>query len=394
MRVAYIFPSIPTRNDQEPDFEHLTRNKKDWLGQEAESVRRELDQRHPGSAVSIHVMYTYDAQAENDGLEWIATKPPKFMTKRWWYQGKQWSRRWFNKIIDWKPDIIHWQMNSYAYTFHLAARGFVKHNIPYVYQHHGPHLARKSWVRRVLKYPHHHAQRGIYLTRYHEEQYRHGLNLDESKNVLIQAGHDMRFHEKLDKQQCKKNAGFEGNPVLFWCGGINPRKDPITVLDAFDRIAHDFPDARFYMAGYGPLDQVVDQFIASKPALTKQVVRLGYVDNEKIPMFENAADIFIMGSHGEGFCVASTEAMACGCFPILTTLDGFMVQTQQGKLGLHFQPGDVNACTECLRKAVGDVEYRENIRKQLPQAVLQWAWPSIATKLVDLYEEVLNSQPA
>lgn len=392
MRVAFIFPSIPTRNDKEPDFADLTRNKKDWFGQSAEAVKSVLDQRHPGSDVSCHIMYTYDANVITEGVEWFATKPPGFMTGRWWYQGKQWSRTWLNKILDWKPDLIHWQMNSYAYTFNLASRHFVKHNIPYVYHHHGPHLAKKAWVRKILKYPHHHAIRGIYLTNFHEKQYRLGLNLDQSKNVIVPEGYDKRFR-KLDRTECRAKSKFKGNPTLFWCGGINKRKDPLCVLEAYNQVIADFPEAHFYLAGYGPLDQQVDAFIAHHPLLTKQVTRLGYVNNEELPTLENAADIFVMGSHGEGFALASMEAMACGCFPVVTTLDGFLEQTQNGKLGQHFEPGDVAGCAQALRKAIGDVEYREAIRAQVPQAVQKWTWHNIAVQLVDLYQEILPDHP-
>jgi len=390
MRIAYVFPSIPTRNDTDPDFAKLTRDKKDWLGQEAEAVRAALDrQQRPDSAVSIHVMYTYDAEAVTNNIEWFATRPPGFMTKRWWYQGKQWSRRWLRKIIDWRPDIVHWQMNSYAYTFHLASRGFVRHRIPYVYQHHGPHLARKWWVRQVLKYPHHHAARGIYITDYHEKQYREGLGLDPDRNTLVRVGYSTAFHPR-DKEECRKQSGLGGNPILFWAGGINRRKDPLCVLEAFDRVADEFPEARFYMAGYGPQDEEVDQLIESRPRLKEQVTRLGYVNNEELPILENAADIFVMGSHGEGFCVASMEAMACGCFPVLTTLECFREQTQQGSLGCLFEPGDVEGCAEALRKAMGDIEFREKARAQVPDRVRGWAWDQVADRLLEVYDEVLR----
>ncbi len=391
MRVAFVFPSIPTRNDREQDFALLTQTKKDWLGQEAESVKNALDKRGSDHAVSIHSMYTYDAEATTNGVEWFATCPPKFMTTRWWYQGKQWSGRWFKKILDWQPDLVHWQMNSYAYTFHLAARGLVKNNVPYVYQHHGPHLARKSWVRKVLKYPHDHAERGIYLTKYHEQQYTEGLGLDSAKNVIIPVGYSTRF-KLMDQLECRKEAEFTGDPIFFWCGGINKRKDPLCVLEAFDKITTDFPDARFYIAGYGPQDEEVDQLIESRPGLKKQVIRLGYVDNQKIPMYENASDIFVMGSHGEGFALASMEAMSCGSFPVLTKLDCFVEQTQNGHLGQHFDAGDVTGCAEAMKRAINDVRTRQGLREEVSAAVQQWTWPNSAERLVDLYEQVLSGR--
>lgn len=361
--------------------------KKDWLGQEAESVNEVLQRRHPGSKCSVHLMYTTDGVVESEGIEWFATRPPSFMTKRYFYQGKQWSKRWLNQILDWKPDLVHWQMNSYAYTFHLAARAFVKRGVPYVYQHHGPRLAKKSWVRSVLKFPNRMAERGIYLTRDHEQQYREGLGLDPAKNVVIPVGYDERFH-KMDREECRQRTGFKGNPTLFWCAGINRRKDPLTVLKAYKKVIGEFPDAHFYIAGYGPMDDEVAAFV-KKNKLENQVTLMGYVDNLEVPAMENAADIFVLGSWGEGFAVASMEAMACGCFPVLSTLPCFKEQTDNGRLGLLFDPGDVDTCAAHFRKVMGDVEYREGVRAQLPEAMSQLTWGHSAKRLVDLYEEVL-----
>ena len=389
VRVAFIFPSIPTRNDKETDLRRATVEKKDWLGQEAESVAEALARRHPGSATSIHIFYPVDGHVMTDsGVEWFATRPMWPMTKRLFYMGKQWSNRFMTKLFDWKPDIVHWQMNSYPYTFHLAARRMVKADLPYVYQHHGPRLARKKHVLKVLQYPNRRADRGIYLTRYHEQQYREGLGLDAARSRIVRVGYDEKFRT-LDRAACRRQTGFEGDPIIFWAAGINKRKDPITVLRAYEKVAAEFPNSRFYMAGYGPLDDEVKNLVEGSPVLSRQVKLLGYVNNDDLPAMENAADIFIMGSHGEGFCVASMEAMACGLFPVLTTLPCFVEQTDDGRLGLLFDPGDVEACAAHLRKAMGDVAYRERVRQDLPAAVAKLTWAYSANRLVDLYEEVL-----
>ena len=392
MRVAFVFPSIPTRNDKETDIAKAVIEKKDWLGQEAEYVAAELKARYGSkAATSVHIMYTVDAHASSNGVEWFATRPRWPMTKRYFYQGKQWSSRWCNRIIEWKPDIIHWQMNSYAYTFNLAARRFLKAGIPYVYQHHGPRLARKAHVKKVLQFPNRAAARGIYLTRDHEREYREGLGLDQSRNVVIPVGYDERFRP-LDRAACRAKTNLKGDPTLLCVGGMSVRKDPLTLLKAFARVGAEFPNAHFYFAGYGPLDQQCKDLVASDPVLRSGVTLMGYVNNADLPEIENAADIFVMGSHGEGFAVASMEAMACGLFPVLTRLACFVEQTDDGRLGLLFTAGNVDECAACLRKAISDVAYRENIRKQLPETVAKMTWGYSAKRLVDLYADVLGKK--
>lgn len=392
MRVAFVLGSIPTRNDQETDLHRAIVEKKDWLGQQADSVSEELARRHAGSAVSVHLMYSWTSQLSVNGVEWFATKPPGIMSRRYFYQGKQWSGEWMRRIVDWQPDLVHWQMNSYAYTFYMASRIMVRQGIPYVYQHHGPHLARKPWVRQILKYPHRHAARGIYLTREHERAYREGLGLDADKNTVIPVGYEEKFH-LMDRETCRSATGLVGNPILLWCGGLSERKDPITVLQAYGRVAEKYPDSRLYMVGYGPLETRVRQLVSTHPELQNRVILLGYVNNDRIPEMANVADIFVLGSHGEGFSIASMEAMACGAFPVLTTLPCFQEQTSDGRYGLLFEPGDVAGCAAHLDRAMGDVAFRESIRSQLPDVMTRYGWKHAAGRLVTLYEEVLGIAP-
>lgn len=389
MRIAYVFGSIPTRNNQETDLQTAVVDKKDWLGQEAEYVASALETRHPGSAVSIHLMYPINGYANSNGVEWFATRPPKIMLNQFFYQGKQWSSKWFKKLVDWKPDLVHWQMNSYAYTFHWAARQFVRRGMPFIYQHHGAYLARKPWVRAVLKYPNRVALRGIYSIAHYEEQYRKGLGLDASKNVVIPVGYDESFH-KMDRDECRARTNFKGNPTLFWCHGLTQRKDPLTVLAAYKQLISEFPESRFYIAGNGPQEKEVAEYINSDKGLKEHVEMLGWVNNTEVPYMDNASDIFLMASTGEAYGIASMEAMACGAFPVFSAIPSLIEQTENGKLGLHFEAGNVQDCVEKLRKAMGDIEFRENIRAVLPVATKKRSWGTTAQKLVDLYEEVLG----
>lgn len=392
MRIAFVFGSIPTRNNQETDLQRAVVDKKDWLGQEAEYVAEALSRRHPGSGTSIHMMYPVSGQAESNGVEWYTTRPPSFMMNPFFYQGKQWSATWMKKILDWQPDLVHWHMNSYAYTFHLAARRLVKVGKPYVYQHHAAYLAQKPWVRRVLKYPHQMAARGIFSISYYEKQYREGLGLDPAKCVVIPVGYDESFH-RMDREECLRRTKFSGDPILFWCHGLTRRKDPMTVLQAYERVIDEFPRSRFYVAGSGPIADKVRQFVEQSEPLRTHVELLGYVNNSDVPPMANAADIFVMASHMEPYGIASMEAMACGAFPVLSAIPSMYEQTDNGRLGLLFEPGNVDDCAEKLRRAMGDVEFREQVRAQLPAAMRPRSWSQTAERLVDLYEAVLGLPP-
>ena len=67
-------------------------------------------------------------------------------------------------------------------------------------------------------------------------------------------------------------------------------------------------------------------------------------------LWYNSADFIISGSHYEGSGVAVTEAMSCGCIPVVTDIPSFRSMTGQGKCGLLFKPGNEQDLLAALLK--------------------------------------------
>jgi glycosyltransferase involved in cell wall biosynthesis len=107
----------------------------------------------------------------------------------------------------------------------------------------------------------------------------------------------------------------EGGADLLYVGKISPHKAPhdlVKMLDVLRRV-HD-PSARLHLVG-SPLGQ------SYEPALRAFVKELGLEDAVSLPgsvsgaeleAYFRAADVFVMASDHEGFCVPLAEAMGHG----------------------------------------------------------------------------------
>lgn len=110
-----------------------------------------------------------------------------------------------------------------------------------------------------------------------------------------------------------------GGPYLLHVGRIMPRKNVETLVQAFDLLAHRYPDLRLVLAGgtgYG--SENVIQHIHLSP-YRDRIYLPGRVAEEEMGSLYVGASIVVFPSLHEGFGLPSLEAMACGT-PVIANL--------------------------------------------------------------------------
>jgi glycosyltransferase involved in cell wall biosynthesis len=204
---------------------------------------------------------------------------------------------------------------------------------------------------------------------------------------VMEGSTDFRREDRL---AARASTGLSGNPVVLWVGRLIALKDPLTVLDGFERILAHLPDARLYMA-YGMADLLpgVRDRIASSPTLSRAVILLGTVAHAQLERIYNSADYFVLGSHYEGSSFSLAEALACGVVPVVTDIPSFRAMTDDGRIGSCWAPGNSIAFAEAL------LEVSRKPLKPLSDQALRFfndrlSYPAIARESIRAYEEVVS----
>jgi glycosyltransferase involved in cell wall biosynthesis len=197
----------------------------------------------------------------------------------------------------------------------------------------------------------------------------------------------------IARAAAREATGTSGSPAVLWVGRLNANKDPLTVLDGFERSLAHLPDAMLTMIySTEELLAQVQLRVASAPALRARVRLVGPVPHERIAMYFSAADLFVVGSHHEGSGYALMEACACGAVPVVTDIPTFRLLTG-GAAGALWPAG--NAAV--FASALADVGARD---LQIERARLAdhfsrvLSWEAVGRRALEIYEDVVARRRA
>jgi glycosyltransferase involved in cell wall biosynthesis len=143
-----------------------------------------------------------------------------------------------------------------------------------------------------------------------------------------------------------------GDRYLLALGTIEPRKDHVSLVRAFDLAADDDPSLVLVVAG--PDGWGAEAFGAALAAARHRdrVRRLGWVDDETRADLLAGAAAFAYASRYEGFGLPPIEAMAAGTPVVATAVPA--LQEVLGDAAVLVPPGDDRALADGMRRAIGD----------------------------------------
>jgi glycosyltransferase involved in cell wall biosynthesis len=191
----------------------------------------------------------------------------------------------------------------------------------------------------------------------------------------------------VSRQLAKQESGLEGDPAILWVGRLNANKDPLTVLDGFERTLAELPSSTLSMVfSSGGLLPEVRARLERSPALGSRVRLVGPVAHNRMAAFYSAADLFVVGSHHEGSGYAVLEAVSSGLSPVITSIPPFRVITAGGAIGMLWPPGDSRACADALVRAAAErrPEARERVLERFERDL---SWRAVARSAIAAYED-------
>jgi glycosyltransferase involved in cell wall biosynthesis len=150
-------------------------------------------------------------------------------------------------------------------------------------------------------------------------------------------------------------------PIVGNVAALVPHKGQRHLIEAAAIVVKKVPDARFVIAGEGPLRATLERQI-KEHRLEKHVFLAGF--RPDILSVHKAFDVFVMSSVTEGLGTSLLDAMACGK-PIVATRAGGMPEVVvDGQTGLLVEPRDDAGMADAIVALLRD----EGLRRRMGAA--------------------------
>lgn len=148
---------------------------------------------------------------------------------------------------------------------------------------------------------------------------------------------------------------------LLAVGSIVPRKGHDILVRALDRLGH--LDWQLTIAGDQDRSPETTSALRTEIRFSRVYSRIrlvGAVDEGRLADLYARADLFVTASLYEGYGMVLSEALARG-LPIVTTTGGAAAETVPDRAALKVPPGDVDALTAALGRAIRDAALRKRL---------------------------------
>lgn len=138
----------------------------------------------------------------------------------------------------------------------------------------------------------------------------------------------------------------EDNFVFVFIARKTRDKGAFDVIHAFARLLKHYPNCLLLFVGPDESDGELEALLVDEPALFKQVISVGQVDNHEA--YLAIADVLCLPSYREGFGTIVIDAAAMGKPTIGSDIVGLVDSIENHKTGLLFPAGDVDALTKAM----------------------------------------------
>jgi glycosyltransferase involved in cell wall biosynthesis len=177
-------------------------------------------------------------------------------------------------------------------------------------------------------------------------------------------------------------------PFLLFVGTIEPRKNVLRLIEAFEKLAEDFPGLRLVLAGKVGWDSEPFHRAIAESSVAARIDCLGFVtDAEKQVLLASAAAL-VYPSMYEGFGLPVLEAMAIGT-PVVTSNVSSLLEVA-GEGALLVDPASLEQIAEAIRSLLNDPNLVAlQVAKGLEQA-RTFTWERTAKTTYETYRSVVK----
>lgn len=196
------------------------------------------------------------------------------------------------------------------------------------------------------------------------------------------------IYNGIDVEEIREKAkGFTEiqlqHPAILSVGRLDERKNPLRLLDVFEKVYRENNTIHLYYLGYGMLEEAVKEK-AKEKGIEKNVHLLGYHDNP-FPIMAQC-DISCMFSYSEGFPMALLESVALDKPFVSSVVGGSRILANEQRCGRTVET-DAEAADAILELLQTD---RQQIVEECRRSIERFALDTYIRRIEELFDRMLG----
>ena len=176
-----------------------------------------------------------------------------------------------------------------------------------------------------------------------------------------------------EREALRDRLGIARNAVVFvFSAKLVERKDPMTLLRAFDAMKHRARAATLFL-GDGVLREPMEAFVRERGL--DGVHFAGFINQTDLPKYYGVADVFVLPSTYEPRGAVINEAMACGLPVIVTDRCGSLGDiVLDGDNAFVYPAGDAAALARAMDTLTAGAELRARMARRSREIIDRWTF--------------------
>ena len=177
--------------------------------------------------------------------------------------------------------------------------------------------------------------------------------------------------------------------MVISVGTLKARKCMDRTLEAFARLADEYPDAKLTIVGIGEMESQLKARIAQL-GLGDRVEMTGGLPHEQVIQRMAGSDLFVLPSWGEGYGIVYIEAMAAGCISVGAVGEGIEDTITDGENGFLVPAGDVEEIERVMRSVFENRDQYAALRAKGQRDAKRLTWARNAETVEAIYLETID----
>jgi glycosyltransferase involved in cell wall biosynthesis len=213
--------------------------------------------------------------------------------------------------------------------------------------------------------------------------------LHHEKVVVVPNGVSSAFRplsRETARRLVKPSLGFE-NPFILTVGDLQPRKNYLGLIRAFEELMQSHPELPHHLVLVGKESWHGSAVRAAAKAsdAASRIHFTGFVTDEELHRLYGACDLFVYPSFYEGFGLPILEAMACGRAVACSNTSAMPEVADSA--AILFDPRSTNQLVLAMRDLLLNPELRMRMERLGMQRAALFSWERTAARTLDVYYE-------